>query len=314
MFSSSLPSFPNGFHGTATTLKTLRLQSREDDGAFKLAESESVTGTEREEFQCPQLRIITVDGRNYYEVCRRDARWTDTIAGVINLTIARFKPQLGESCTIRELFQPLSNVVGPEVLCICDLVLPPSPAVLQPLQPMSGVNILHFFDCHDHQVMREIFRVVGAPYDLSFVRCSLGGSFGGIGSFGHLGRLELKEISHELVSALCFWNGSYLDLVNCPRVDDVFLGAMAFEENGVLICAPYVRGLSIHDCPNFSVAALRRLVKSKLHLPPVPNWELISTRFERIAVSGDVPPFSPEDVAWFWGNVTHFYCPEFFVV
>jgi hypothetical protein len=91
---------------------------------------------------------------------------------------------------------------------------------------------------------------------------------------------------------------------------------MAIEVNGVFFCAPYVRRLSIHDCPSISVAALRRLVESKLHLPLAPeflnDWNLISTRFESIQVSGDAPPFSPEDVAWFRDNVPHFYCPEFY--
>jgi hypothetical protein len=90
---------------------------------------------------------------------------------------------------------------------------------------------------------------------------------------------------------------------------------MATEDNEVFNYAPYMRELSIHDCPNFSVAALRRLVESKSHLPLVPafpnHWELISTRYQRIDVSGDAPPFSPEDVAWFRDNVTYFHCPEF---
>jgi len=90
---------------------------------------------------------------------------------------------------------------------------------------------------------------------------------------------------------------------------------MATEENGVFICAPRVGDLSISGSPNFSVAALRRLVESKLHLPlpaEFPDeWILISARFEAIQIFGDAPPFSPQDVAWFQEDVPCFSCPEF---
>ena len=124
----------------------------------------------------------------------------------------------------------------------------------------------------------------------------------------------MAEIDQDLTSALRFWNGPHLDLADCPRFDDVCIAAMATQENGVFNCAPYVRSFDIYECPNFSVAALRGLVESKLHLtlaPELPNHlEPIFTRFERICVSDGAPPFSPEDVAWFRDNVTYFYCPE----
>ena len=72
-FSSSLPSFPFDFRGSATILHHLELRCKEDDGG---ADHRMSVATAYEEFECPNLNYLLIDGRNYYEACKKDARWT----------------------------------------------------------------------------------------------------------------------------------------------------------------------------------------------------------------------------------------------
>jgi hypothetical protein len=69
-FSSSLPPFPDGFHGTASILRYLKLDFIQDDGA-STDTWVSITSTEQ---QFPALERLAIDGRNYYNACRKDSR------------------------------------------------------------------------------------------------------------------------------------------------------------------------------------------------------------------------------------------------
>jgi hypothetical protein len=117
-----LPSFPFDFHDSATVLKRLELQCTEDEGPDRT--SIALPVTDHEEFECPKLYDLVVDGRNYYEACRRDARWMDKISSVTELTISVFKPRPGESFSSEELLLPLA-AVGLDHLRIAGLILHP---------------------------------------------------------------------------------------------------------------------------------------------------------------------------------------------
>jgi hypothetical protein len=123
MLSSSLPSFPNDFHGTATILTTLRLECREDDGVpiHSNNNRESVDPTQHESFQCPDLSMLIIDGRNCYNAYKRGVRWTGELVGLYDLTIAHFRPQPGESLSAYDILYPLTTMKQLEAVCIADL-------------------------------------------------------------------------------------------------------------------------------------------------------------------------------------------------
>ena len=89
------------FHDTATIMENLTLWCMEDDGGTNHTGPVS-NSTEEEEFECPELTSLVIDGRNYYKACRRDSRWTNYIDTISSLTVSHFKPRLGESFTTHE--------------------------------------------------------------------------------------------------------------------------------------------------------------------------------------------------------------------
>ena len=91
MFSSSLPSFLDDFKDSAPLLRCLKLECKEDDGgaphcdARNNATTTSTTldaQTEHEGFQCPALRQLTIDGRNFYNAGRMGPSWSGMLSGM----------------------------------------------------------------------------------------------------------------------------------------------------------------------------------------------------------------------------------------
>jgi hypothetical protein len=121
--------------------------------------------------------------------------------------------------------------------------------------------------------------------------------------------LVLKEIDQDMVPLLHVCGAHELYIRQCPSFDDTILYAMGSEDNGTFACATYIRTLTIIDCSNFSIAALRRFIESRLHLPPddLDPWNPIMTRVQHLHISGNVPSMSEADRAWFGANVAQFY-------
>jgi hypothetical protein len=72
------------------------------------------------------------------------------------------------------------------------------------------------------------------------------------------------------------------------------------------MCATYLETLVIHNCPNFSIAGLRRLVQSRLGINGN-EWYPSTMRIRAIEFSGNVPWVSHADRVWFRGNWVTFY-------
>jgi hypothetical protein len=313
MFSSSLPSFPTDFHGTATILNRLELQCKADEGGSDNSISAALSIPAHEEFECPILSLLVIDGRNYYEACRRNAGWIDKISTVLDLTISHFKPRPGESFSIYELLLPLTAVRFTETVRITDVVFHSPHEELDILDPPRA-DFLFFEDMHDPQAMVQIVNLLGGPHHIWFTRCSFGGiadTFGHFGSADFGGNLMLRDIDQDMAPLLRLWDAYDLDIHQCPSFDDVILDLMGSEDNGTFACATYLRALTICNCSNFSIAALRRFVESRLHFPHLSyNGDELTpmvTRVRILHLSGNIPPISEADRAWFVANVSEFY-------
>jgi hypothetical protein len=79
----------------------------------------------------------------------------------------------------------------------------------------------------------------------------------------------------------------------CPSFNDTVLHMMTPREDGTHNCARNMVSLTIVDCQNFSVAALRQLVSAK-------------SRVESLRVFGRAPVISDEDFWWLSENTGYF--------
>jgi hypothetical protein len=204
---------------------------------------------------------------------------------------------------------PLTAISDLETLHITDLVLHPSHDRDVPDLELSSVDFLDLEDLHDFEVVGQIIRFLANPFHISFIRCNfedITDEFDYFADGGNGGVLTLEKINHDLVPLLRLWNGHELNIIDCPRFDDTLLDAMGSEEDGVFYCASYLEDLEITKAPNFSVAALRRFLESRLDLP-VENddpWNQVTPRVHSIRTFTDVPSMSRAEKAWFDANLT----------
>jgi hypothetical protein len=238
----------------------------------------------------------------------------DKISTFLDLTISHLNPRPGESFSIYDLLLPLTDVDMGTVR-ITDVVLHSPDEDLDILEPPRA-DFLTFEDMHDLQVMVQIVNLLGGPHQISFSRCSFGGianTFRHFGAAGLGGELRLTEIEQDMAPLLRLCDAYYLEIHQCPSFDDVILDLMGSEDNGTFACATYLRTLTIRNCSNFSIAALRRFVESRLHLPGISKhddfwqWNSIATRVRRLHLYGNIPPISVADRTWFVANVSEFY-------
>jgi hypothetical protein len=229
----------------------------------------------------------------------------------MDLTISHFKPRPDESFSSYELLLPLTAVQSTETVRITDVVLQPSHGELE-IPDLPWVYFLTFEDMHDPQIMDQMIHFLSDPHHISFTRCTFGGITDTSRHFGEAdigGGLRLTEINQDMASLLRHWGGHHLDIRQCQSFDDVILDVMGSQENETFACARYLRALDISDCSNFSIAALRRFVESRLCLPGLSgneHWDPVATRIRTLHLINSAPSISDADRAWFVANVPHF--------
>jgi hypothetical protein len=130
-------------------------------------------------------------------------------------------------------------------------------------------------------------------------------------------RLTLYDIEDDGLGALlAHWDGEDLHIHNCPSFNDDVLETMTNTYTDD-VSAPCMTKLTISDCPNFSVAALRELVdcRSKGPLggdPGDEGWyegnmdDYDMSPIKQLVVSGSGPTISREDSLWFKANLDVF--------
>jgi hypothetical protein len=92
----------------------------------------------------------------------------------------------------------------------------------------------------------------------------------------------------------------YLDVGACPGFNDAVLQMMALREDGIRSCASEMVQLTIVNCPNFSIDALRHLVNARVSTPD-------GRQIEALQILDRVSVISDEDRQWFSTNVDEFY-------
>jgi hypothetical protein len=297
MFSSSLPPFPDGFHGIASILQELCLECREDNGS-SADDWDSVTSTEQ---QYPALAQLIIDGRNYYNACKGDLHFAVKFPEVGCLTISHYKPLLGESFLVSDFWRPITMIDYLPLLNLTDLILEPSPLPLPTLTEPPLLSELQLENIHNSQSLAEIVGFLTNANDITVTHSTIGDT----GPFNWDGSLTLEDIDadQDLVPLLRSWEGVVLVVERCPSFNDAVLLMMAPREDGARNCAHFMTELSILDCPNFSVTALKQLVIAKLH-------DADGLAIESLRFSGWPPFISAEDRQWLSQLVDEFdYSP-----
>jgi hypothetical protein len=282
-FSSSIPPFPDGFQCPPNFLYYLKLHCTQDDGA-----SLDILGsTASTELQFPALRRLAIDGRNYYNACRKDSRWTAKYPGVTYLSISHFTPLPSQSFLISDFLLPITLMPNLRRLDISDVVFHPSP-----FPATADISLdpshLQLRNINSFESITAIFEILGDTPNITVTHCPIGDP----GPFNYNGELTLRDIDEDqdLVPILHSWEGRILRVINCPSFNDAVFDMMNayVEEDGIRTYAHanYASKLYIQDCLNFSAAALMRFITNRSgdHLV--------------VRISGRAPDIGDDDLTW----------------
>jgi hypothetical protein len=290
MFSSSLPPLHNDFRGIASILEELCLECREDNGS-STDDLESVMSTKQ---QFPELVRLCIDGRSYFNACKGGSHFAVEFTEVRRLAVSHYKPLPGESFLASDFLRPITMIKDLQYLDMTDLALDPSPFPLPTSTERPRLAGLQLKDMHISKSLAEIFDFCTYTNEITFTSSATGDA----GAFNSEAYLTLEDIDadQDLVPLLRNWEGFYLEVKRCPSFNDVVLHMMAPGEDGAYNCAQHMGKLVILDCPNFSVSALKQLVRAKLN----------GLAIDLLKVSGRAPVISVEDYLWLSENTDRF--------
>jgi hypothetical protein len=308
---SSLPSFPDAFRGSADNLETLELIGRGDDIDPTNPNPHDRDESMLTEIQFPKLTKLEITGRNCQTLCTMYPQLSDLAPNLKDLDITSYTPRPGDSpFTTETLMRPVSRFSNLETLTIYNIELRRAPPnFLPPPSPLPLLKDLHLYNINSgnrrFRPIADIFEFLDDPRDVRISRCPIGFMERMIGHVDDqvdpdvirdnphepITGLELVRIdndSQDFISFLDCWSGGVLSFISCPGFNDNVLDEMASpSEDGGFQCAPELINLTIIDCPDFSVAALKRLVSARDGLV---QW---------LTIGGHAPYFSLEDKAWF---------------
>ncbi|KAG5645664.1 hypothetical protein DXG03_005501 [Asterophora parasitica] len=129
--------------------------------------------------------------------------------------------------------------------------------------------------------------------DIHIIRCSLNA----MGRIPESSALRLEDIGeHDLLSDhLKHWRGTSLELVRCVGANDGFLDMLGAVNQ--FTGAPQLDKLTLRDCENWTVEALRRLVeKRNKNVPESAGRWTGKPAISEIVVCGTGPAADAADV------------------
>jgi hypothetical protein len=283
----------------------------EDDGGASADVGElSLSTIHDEPLQCPNLGELTIDGRNYFNACKRNVNWTKMFPTVSALSISHFTPIAirSESFTSSELMLsvvPFRNRL--KSLSINDVHLDESPTPVldgeDEFEYYFNLEMMALNNMRSTSCVKQILNFFEGSPNVHIVRCPLDPNTYCSGT------LLLKEIDRgeDLVAFLRTCRTKKLIIDDCPGFGDAVLHGMTIPEPGagpwrLSYCARYVHGLLIINCPDFSVSALKQMVEARRIRSGRPQPPAIRV----LHLSGRVPDVSSEDREWFKRRLSDF--------
>jgi len=177
-------------------------------------------------------------------------------------------------------------------------------------EPWSATIV--FKNMHNTKCIGQILEYLGWPLDVRFTRCKLDHECHGDTTYD----VSLKEIdiAEDLVKFFTWCITTTLTIDGCPGFHDgVLLEMMApkcdphTKRTSPCCCIQYLQDLSIINCRNFSISALKRVVETRLdHSVSRPHKIFPIRPIKALRLSGLVPDVSLEDREWFKDHVSEF--------
>jgi hypothetical protein len=207
------------------------------------------------------------------------------------MAISHYRPLPGESFSSIDFILPIIALPSLGTLRINDVTLHPSPSTLgQTLLITTEEGDIQISHMHDFKPIADILDLLPNNLEITLTRCAMGHPRGPFNTDGYLTLRDI-EANEDLVPLLRCWQGEELFFNNCAGLNDAVLDLMATVEAEGYTCAPRMAELSIENCPNFSAAALRRLVDARLQV----FEERVFPGMNLLHISGLAPDISTED-------------------
>jgi hypothetical protein len=157
-----------------------------------------------------------------------------------------------------------------------------------PLAPeCRGLELSHI---RDFNSIADTLNQLPNDLDIVLTGCAMGDPRGPFNLGGHLALRDINA-NEDIIPLLRCWQGSVLDVDNCPGFNDAVLDKMTTIDAGEYSCASCLDELNILNCPNFSAGALMRFVSARLEVVDGST----SPRLTKLSVSGFAPNISTED-------------------
>ncbi|KAH7912667.1 hypothetical protein BJ138DRAFT_749699 [Hygrophoropsis aurantiaca] len=315
--SSSLPSIPEDFHGTAPYLRELELICHVDDdespGRYEM-------DTARKwDFYCPELSDLALNGANF----AASLQLLGSPKTLDSLKVGHYKAahhlqwplHLRDVCSVL-LRNPQMRLHS---LAFEDVEFEVDDAPLPYDHPPLFVKSFDFHSIKSDDITRILRFVQWTTFttQINFTQCPVGE----LSIPLRPGRLRFKEIAvdQDLSVPLRKWVGDVLYVSASPCFDDKLLYQLG--GGGSPLYIPRSGGgdphrqfvcplgkLYLDGCTNFSVAALKQMIKGRLEARFLDRWSLeriIVYPIVQLTVSGG-PPLRIEDREWLDANVQHF--------
>ncbi|TFK72826.1 hypothetical protein BDN72DRAFT_283178 [Pluteus cervinus] len=315
ILNSSLPSLHRDFRGVATHLETFELHCRIDnaeDEEFDLEIELALQKKKEEEdesdwaFQCPNLRALGLNGRNYLHGVALEAHWIECIPELRSASIGVFmviEPD-DERLSHYSCLPSLLEIASTLRLAALDLDFDPAGCPLTLYFDMDQLTLEDW----GGTLLDELENVsMLMPSTMVLIRCEFGTGLMTDKEFD----LVLKDISTavSLGPALSEWDGRRLAVERCVGFTDRVLDSLgSITESSSALQGTYnarsLCELSIIDCTTFSIGALKRMVLRRREAVKNPYSCVRMLRVLRLG--GDRPHLTEEDVAWFEENVREF--------
>lgn len=312
--SSALPLIGRDIHGNLPRITILQLGCDVDDGG------DILTDDQWQESHFPNLFQLIINGHNVCNTTHNHRDFLETLPSLRMLGVERLAllPEgIRNTISLHE-FLSLLDGLSIDHLMLHDIHPPYEEDRSSPLFHSLWIGGTIILDNIVEGVVLEMLRTTHfSTFDLS-VRHS---RFDAREYYGTIYWLTLSEIpiSANLATTLHVSSISVLVLEECPGFDDNVLRILggkrdlyegtpeeeASDNNGEEDELHSLLKLSLKDCPNFTVAALKGMVEMR-SLRYNNDFSNIST-IKEISVVGRGPSLLPEDFLWFCTMVNYIH-------
>jgi hypothetical protein len=263
----------------------------DNGGANYVAGEVNISQNGPETFHFHNVGHLCIDGRNYFNACQRDPLWTEMLPDLFDLSVSHFTPVAARSESFRtsDLLMslgPLRSKIG--TILIGDLDLHESPHHV--FDDDFDIGSIDFENMQNANCLKEMMDFLGHPEYLQITRCcSIA-----LDLFDGTLSLKLIDKGEDIVEFLTMFRGDDLTIDDCPGFNDNVLNAMT-KRTSFNYCAPSVRRLTINNCPNISIPALKQLVRTRCYDGAPRQYPSILG----LDLTGRGTEMSPEDESWF---------------